>query len=202
MQFTRSPALTSAGLGRRSYASRIDIPFAPPPVPTIERCPTPTCPCRESPSGLDIEREQGINGSMPAYAEQVLISTGKDDWSSRIEDEEDGVLVRQLKGFLGRNGKYSDVSQCSPRGRQPLTDTLCSHITMSCSLTPPSHPHPPSLIRPSAQARRQQAPPSQPAPQAKTPASQRKTRLAVRPPQPSSSLASNTYQTSPPSRQQ
>lgn len=62
------------------------------------------------PEGLEIEREQNINGSMAAYAEQVLISTGRSNWTSRIEDEDEGVLVRQLKAFLGRNGKYSDVS--------------------------------------------------------------------------------------------
>lgn len=62
------------------------------------------------PPGLDIEREKPLNGSMAAYAEQVLISTGRPDWSSRIEDEPDAVLVRQLKKFLGRGGKYSDVS--------------------------------------------------------------------------------------------
>ena len=61
------------------------------------------------PEGLDIEREQNINGSMAAYAEQVLISTGRNDWTSRIEDEEEGVLVRRLKSFLGPKGKYSDV---------------------------------------------------------------------------------------------
>lgn len=111
---TQSPSWSAinatTSLARRSYASRLDIPFAPPPVPTIEACPAPTCQCRETPAGLDIEREQGINGSMPAYAEQVLISTGKDDWKSKIEDEEDSALVRQLRGFLLRNGKYSDVS--------------------------------------------------------------------------------------------
>jgi hypothetical protein len=48
---------------------------------------------------------------MPTYAEQVLISTGKDDWTSRIEDDESSVLVRQIKNFLGRNGKYSDVCE-------------------------------------------------------------------------------------------
>lgn len=61
------------------------------------------------PPGLDIEREQNINGSMAAYAEQVLISTGHTNWKSRIEEDEDSVLVRQLKSFLTRSGKYSDV---------------------------------------------------------------------------------------------
>lgn len=73
------------------------------------------------PLGLDIEREQGINGSMPTYAEQVLISTGRDDWKSRIEDEEEAVLVRQMKHFLLRNGKYSDVSQAYKKHSAHLT---------------------------------------------------------------------------------
>lgn len=59
--------------------------------------------------GLEIEREQSLNGSMASYAEQVLVSTGRNDWKSRIEEEDDGILVKQLKGLLGRGGKYSDV---------------------------------------------------------------------------------------------
>lgn len=96
-------------LARRAYASRIDIPTQPPPVPIIEACPVPTCQCREMPQGLEIEREQNINGSMAAYAEQVVICTGRYDWPSRIEQDGESVLVRQLKNLLGRNGKYSDV---------------------------------------------------------------------------------------------
>lgn len=46
---------------------------------------------------------------MPSYAEQVLVSTGKNDWTSRIEDDEGSGLVRQIKKFLGRDGKYYDV---------------------------------------------------------------------------------------------
>lgn len=61
------------------------------------------------PADLDIEQEQNINGSMPTYAEQVLICTGKEDWKSKIEDEDDGLLVKELKKLLGRNGKFSDV---------------------------------------------------------------------------------------------
>ena len=65
------------------------------------------------PSGLDIKREQTLNGSMAAYAEQVLISTGKSDWKSRIEEEEGvhGDAVRGLKGLLGPRGKFSDVGR-------------------------------------------------------------------------------------------
>ena len=105
----RRAAILTPRCIKRAYATRIDVPMQPPPVPIIEGCPAPTCQCRETPEGLDIEREQNINGSMAAYAEQVLISTGRNDWTSRIEDEDEGVLVRQLKSFLTRNGKYSDV---------------------------------------------------------------------------------------------
>ncbi len=95
---------------RRSYASRIEIPIprSSNAIPTIESCPSPTCQCQEMPSGLEIEREQNINGTMPSYAEQVLISTGRSDWASKIETEEEGVLVKRLKHFLGPKGKYSD----------------------------------------------------------------------------------------------
>ena len=130
------PAVRSSTLPRRCFASRIDIPFAPPPVPTIEKCPIPTCQCRETPAGLDIEREQGINGSMPAYAEQVLISTGKDDWTSRIEDDEEGgAFVRQIKSFLGRDGKYSDVS------RHALQKIMRNHLTNMSPAIPQCHAH-------------------------------------------------------------
>ena len=48
---------------------------------------------------------------MAPYTEQVLICTGKEDWSSRIEDEEtaSGDLIRGLKGEIGRGGKGFDV---------------------------------------------------------------------------------------------
>lgn len=46
---------------------------------------------------------------MAAYGEQILLCTGKADWKSKIEDEEDAGLLRQLKKFLVREGKYVDV---------------------------------------------------------------------------------------------
>jgi hypothetical protein len=75
----------------------------------LESCPVPTCQCRENPPDLEIERETSLNGTMAMYAEQVLISTGREDWKSKIEEEDKGVLVRQLKKYLLRGGKYSDV---------------------------------------------------------------------------------------------
>lgn len=67
------------------------------------------------PANLEIDRELPLNGTMAAYAEQVLISTGRNDWKSKIEEEEDSVFLRQLRKYLGRGGKYSDVSPWSTR---------------------------------------------------------------------------------------
>ncbi|KAI9709130.1 MAG: hypothetical protein M1820_003576 [Bogoriella megaspora] len=62
------------------------------------------------PPGLDIDYKLPLNNTIARYTEQVLISTGKEDWTSRIEDEEDGILARHLRGMLGKGGKYLDPS--------------------------------------------------------------------------------------------
>ncbi|OJD10058.1 hypothetical protein ACJ73_09957 [Blastomyces percursus] len=91
---------------------RITIPA---PFPITPSCPEPTCPCAPTPTmpeGLEIDHERELNGTMAPYSQQVLILTGQRDWRSRIEedgvDEGWGMLVRRLKGLLGRGGKYSD----------------------------------------------------------------------------------------------
>ena len=65
------------------------------------------------PEGMAIDYEQPLNGTMAAYAQQLVICTGQSDWTSRIEnDGEDkswGQLVRGLKALLGRGGPYLDV---------------------------------------------------------------------------------------------
>lgn len=53
-------------------------------------------------SKLDIDRETPLKGTMAAYNTHVLASTGKSNWSSKIELE-DG-LVADLKGVFGRAG--------------------------------------------------------------------------------------------------
>lgn len=64
----------------------------------------------EFPDGLDIDQKSNLNGVISGYAEQVLICTGKDDWTSKIEDENSGDnLAADLKELFGRGGKYTDV---------------------------------------------------------------------------------------------
>lgn len=62
------------------------------------------------PEGFEIEYSKPLNGTMAPYAEQVLICTGKEDWTSRIEEENSGDnLAADIKELLGRGGIYSDV---------------------------------------------------------------------------------------------
>ncbi len=107
---------------RRSY-SALSQPRAstlrkspPSPFPVISSCPSPTCPCSATPPDLDIDRSKPLHGTIAPYAEQILIGTGRSDWSSRIEEDGDAVFVRELKGLLGRGGKYSDVNSTFENG--------------------------------------------------------------------------------------
>ncbi|KAI1173984.1 FMI1 protein [Nemania sp. FL0916] len=79
---------------------------------TVAHCPSPTCGCAatpEMPDGLTIDHDAKLNGLIPSYAEQVLVCTGQNDWSSRIEDDHSGDnLAADLKELIGRGGTYSD----------------------------------------------------------------------------------------------
>lgn len=62
------------------------------------------------PDGLEIDYSKPLNGTMPAYSEQLLICTGQPDWMSRIEEENSGDnLAADVKELMGRGGIYSDV---------------------------------------------------------------------------------------------
>ena len=65
-----------------------------------------------------------MNVTVPPYTQHVVIRTGREDWSSKIEDEEatlktvgpdregrsKGVNVAKvLKSLVGKGGKYHDV---------------------------------------------------------------------------------------------
>lgn len=89
----------------------------PPPriLPTVATCPSPTCQCAEMPAlpkGSEIDHKSPMNGVIAGYAEQVLICTGKDDWPSKIEEDNGGDnLAADLKELFGRGGTYADVSR-------------------------------------------------------------------------------------------
>ncbi|RAQ46763.1 sucrase/ferredoxin-like family protein Fmi1 [Aspergillus flavus] len=86
------------------------------------------------PYGLPIDYNQPLNGTMVAYAQQILICTGQRDWTSRIEDDGKrhtwGHLVRGLKRLLGRGGRYAD----------PFNNILVSNSSFSPSAASTSTP--------------------------------------------------------------
>ncbi|KAI1469712.1 FMI1 protein [Daldinia caldariorum] len=81
-------------------------------VSTVPKCPEPTCDCADTPSlppEQSIDRTSNLNGLIASYAQQVIICTGKTDWTSRIEEDNSGDnLAADLKELIGRGGVYSD----------------------------------------------------------------------------------------------
>ncbi|KAK4159354.1 Sucrase/ferredoxin-like-domain-containing protein [Cladorrhinum sp. PSN259] len=96
---------------RPTFALRTFATKAPS-FPTIPTCPSPTCSCAptpEFPPGFEIDRKTNINGLISNYAQHVLVCTGKDNWPSRIEDDNSGDnLAADLRELVGRGGQYSD----------------------------------------------------------------------------------------------
>ena len=86
----------------------------------VPKCPDPTCECADTPAmpeGLEIDHKGKLNGLISSYAEQVLVCTGKSDWTSRIEEDDSGDnLAADLKELIGRGGVYSDVSRSTQSG--------------------------------------------------------------------------------------
>ncbi|MCJ1401422.1 hypothetical protein MMC11_004635 [Xylographa trunciseda] len=84
---------------------------APIPYPTIDVCPPSTCACTPTPPGLDINHKLPLAGTKPPYAQHIVICTGRDDWPSRIENDEDPNLAKELKGLIGPKGQFHDPSR-------------------------------------------------------------------------------------------
>lgn len=83
-----------------------------PSFPVIPDCPSPTCNCAPTPAlpeDLPIDHKTTLNGLISNYAQQVLVCTGKDDWPSKIETEDEGDnLAADLRKLIGPKGVYSD----------------------------------------------------------------------------------------------
>lgn len=69
------------------------------------------CACDiQFPEGLEIDRSRPLINTVANYNQHVVIATGKDDWESRIENE-DGVgdMARTLKDITKVKGERFDV---------------------------------------------------------------------------------------------
>ncbi|KAK4236241.1 hypothetical protein C8A03DRAFT_45743 [Achaetomium macrosporum] len=104
---TRSPSVTPR-MGR-AFATKTT---PPPSFPTIPTCPAPTCACAptpELPKSFEIDHKASLNGLISNYAQHVLVCTGKDDWPSRIEEDNGGDnLAADLRELVGPRGKFND----------------------------------------------------------------------------------------------
>ncbi|RYP09957.1 hypothetical protein DL765_008271 [Monosporascus sp. GIB2] len=98
------------------------------------------------PEGLELDKEGNLNGLISNYAEQVLVCTGREDWTSRIEDDDSGDnLAADLKELIGRGGVYSDPfhnvsvlnsSFPSSISRRPEVQTTSAYLLPSFKYVP------------------------------------------------------------------
>ncbi|KAI1615822.1 Sucraseferredoxin-like protein [Exophiala viscosa] len=99
-------------LRSRVRSSAASISSRPPPFPVVPTCPDPTCPCSAMPEGLEIDRKNVLNGTMSPHAQHLVVSSGRSDWTSKIEDEKEtaawGRFTADIKGLLGRGGEFHD----------------------------------------------------------------------------------------------
>ncbi|KAK4191364.1 Sucrase/ferredoxin-like-domain-containing protein [Podospora australis] len=106
------PTTIATPLRRFATRAQHQPPKKPPSFPTTPTCPSPTCACSPTPDlpeGVEIDHKTELNGVMSSYAQHVLICTGKDDWPSKIEEDNGGDnLAADLKELIGRGGKYND----------------------------------------------------------------------------------------------
>ncbi|KAI1827876.1 FMI1 protein [Xylaria intraflava] len=116
---------------------------------TVSQCPSPTCGCADTPAmpeGLPIDYEGQLNGLISSYAEQVVICTGRNDWPSRIEEDNSGDnLAADIKELVGRGGAYSDPfhnisalnsSFPSSISRRPEVQTTSAYLLPSFKYVP------------------------------------------------------------------
>ncbi|CAI4210263.1 unnamed protein product [Parascedosporium putredinis] len=107
--------------------------------------PLPACDCDPSvvaataaTADLDIDRAGKLEGAFSPYAEQVLVCTGKDDWASRVEEDEGadggGDVLRGFKALFGRGGRFSDPFH---------------NVSFLASSFPSPGPHPAAYLLPS-----------------------------------------------------
>ncbi|MCJ1247859.1 hypothetical protein MMC30_005074 [Trapelia coarctata] len=63
----------------------------------------------EQPHGLDIDQALPLENTKPPYDRHLVISTGRPDWTSRIEDDETSPnLAKGLKALMGAKGPLYD----------------------------------------------------------------------------------------------
>ena len=72
-------------------------------------CPPSTCACAATPD-LEINRIKPLINTVPRHSKHLVVHTGRDDWASRIEDDEEKPnIAKELKALLGPKGEFHEV---------------------------------------------------------------------------------------------
>ncbi|KAE9974972.1 hypothetical protein EG327_008609 [Venturia inaequalis] len=104
-------------------------------LPTVELCPEPSCECRPTPEGLDIDHVSPM--TKPYYDEHVIISTGTSNWTSRLDEDTDtGAAYQAMRYFLNVTPR-PDGSRRFGELHNPAQSVLISNSSFK-----PTHPHP------------------------------------------------------------
>lgn len=76
---------------------------------TTSTCPPSTCACAATPD-LEIDRIKPLINTVPRHSKHLVVHTGRDDWASRIEDDEEKPnIAKELKALLGPRGEFYEV---------------------------------------------------------------------------------------------
>ena len=76
---------------------------------TTSTCPPSTCACAATPD-LEIDRTKPLINTVPRHSKHLIVHTGRDDWASRIEDDEGKPnIAKELKALLGPKGEFYEV---------------------------------------------------------------------------------------------
>ncbi|KAL8898728.1 MAG: hypothetical protein Q9192_001927 [Flavoplaca navasiana] len=88
------------------------------------------------PPDLDIDRSRSLSNTVPHYNQHIVISTGKSDWESRIENEAGGDnMAKVLKEMTKRKGEQHDV--CA----KPTPIAMISNSSFPTDPSPQPHDH-------------------------------------------------------------
>ncbi|KAI4120194.1 MAG: hypothetical protein LQ338_007189 [Usnochroma carphineum] len=108
------------------------------------------CDCDiQFPQGLEIDRSRPLVNTVASYNQHVVIATGKNDWESRIENEEgSGDMARALKDITKVQGDWFDPNYSTLISNSSFTLNSRSSgsskngaLSRSNSTPPPRHPN-------------------------------------------------------------
>ncbi len=106
--------LSWQGRAPRVIHYRFSSTFSTAPRPALTVNPyTPSNDCEYQahvPPDLEIDRSRSLSNTVPQYNQHIVISTGKSDWESRIENEAGGNnMAKVLKEMTKRKEEQHDV---------------------------------------------------------------------------------------------